>query len=243
MDEAHGLEIKRLLGKRFGLLAALALSAVVASGCTHSSDASRSIKLDADSEKAVVVLGTTLDKNSAPSDEGWLERPSALLTHWQQYDPEKMQLIPGESRVMSFHGDALWPEAIVGETAVHVLEVQPGDYALIGASIANTTTTFVPLTGSNLTRHTNVMIPGASGIEMRGPVKAGRNFLFSVRPAQVVYIGHFDFVRSGAGKYKIVDINYSLDEATARAALADYPGISGDMVTLNLALPTETASR
>jgi hypothetical protein len=78
---------------------------------------------------------------------------------------------------------------------------------------------------------------------MRGKVDPKKHFHFSVEPGQIVYIGHFNFLHPGGGNHRIVDVVYSLNVAAARAALKDYPGITGEMITLNLALPTEQAAR
>jgi hypothetical protein len=42
---------------------------------------------------------------------------------------------------------------------------------------------------------------------------------------------------------RIVSIDHSQDPAAARAALADYPGISGPMVTYDFAKPPQTVAR
>jgi hypothetical protein len=226
-----------------GLLAALAVLGAMASGCTLSSAASKSIELGADSDQAVIVFGTSVDRNRIAPEDDWSDQPPSLLTHWQQYDPNTMRLVSDGQLVSSLRDDSIWSSTRHSDAVIHVLEVEPGDYALVAASIFRTITTFVPLTGSNLKRHNNPLFPLINDIEMEGEVAAKHNFLFSVRPGQVVYIGHFDFVHEGGGKHRIVDVRYSQDEAAARAALKVYPGITAEIVTLNLALPTEQAAR
>lgn len=229
--------------RKLTLVALSVLAAAALSGCSISSEASRTLELDANSEKAIVVLGTTIDRNHAALPEEWYDRPNLLITHWQKYDPASMELIVDETLVMSLREDTIWSEETLRDPAVHVLEVEPGDYALIGVTLFQAITTFVPLTGSNFERHTNTLFPMASDIEMKGKVEAKRNFLFSVKSGQVIYIGHFDFVHLGGGQKRIVDVDYWQDEMAARAALKDYPGILSDMIPLNLMLPTETAAR
>ena len=42
---------------------------------------------------------------------------------------------------------------------------------------------------------------------------------------------------------RLISVDYSQDEAAARAALADYPGISGIMVTYDPTTPPQSVSR
>lgn len=234
-----------ILARGSAFVSVLVLTAALLSGCI-SSAAPESIELGPGSETAVVVLGTTIDRNETALKGEWGDRPTVLLTQWQRYDPSSMQLVPGGARAMSMREDTVWSEETMRDPAVFVLEFEPGDYALIGVTIVHrlnrTTTTFIPLTGSNFTEHTNSLFPMASEFEMQGPVDPRRNFLFSVRPGQVVYIGDFDFAHVAAGNYKVVGINYTHDEAAAREAMKGYSGITVPMVSLNLTLPAEQAA-
>ena len=211
------------------------------SACAQSSNAPHSLVFDSESDKAIVLIGTSLDRNQIAPENDWNKRPHSLVTHWQQYDPHIMQLVPGGARVTSLRQNSIWAKA-AHDPVVQVLEIEPGDYALIGVTIYKTTTTLLPLKNSNFRRYTTPGLPLDDEIEMQGEVTPKSNFLFSVRPGKVVYIGHFDFVHAGGRSHKIVDINYWQDEAAARAALKDFPGITDDMVTLNLTLPTEQAA-
>jgi hypothetical protein len=228
---------------RFAVLAGLLLFAIAGAGCQAAPEASRSLSFDATSDKAVVVFGTSADRNQTAPEDPWYREPRSLLTHWQQYDPESKLLVPEGSRVKSLRSDGFLENTDRQVATVHVLEVDPGDYALIATMLGRTLTLFVEPTGNIRYHYDGVSDRALAGITTRGPVAPGRHFVFSVRPGQVVYIGHFDFVHAGNGNHKIVDINHSQEADAARAALRDYPGIEGDLVTLDLSRPTEQAAR
>lgn len=142
----------------------------------------------------------------------------------------------------SLRSDEMWEGTTSRDPMVQVLEVDPGDYALIGVTITRTLTLFVKPEGPIRHHYQDSNAQVLAGIETTASVTPKSNFLFSMRPGQIVYIGDFDFVQQEAGSNKITKVNYSHDEAAARAALQSYPGITGDMVTLNLTLPTEQAA-
>jgi len=230
---------------RLALLAVAMLAvAGLVSGCASpASEASHSVTFDSSSEKAVVVLGTTNHRAPSAPEDGLLDRPNSLATHWQEYDPHTMRLVPGGALMMSLRGHNAWEKTTVRDDIVHVLEVKPGDYALIGVTNTRTVTSFFPLHDENGDSSRRTLAPYVHGLEMRGKVDPKKHFHFSVEPGQIVYIGHFNFLHPGGGNHRIVDVVYSLNVAAARAALKDYPGITGEMITLNLALPTEQAAR
>jgi len=221
---------------RLAPFAGVLLAAHLAVGCAGSSDASRSLSFDAASDKAVVVLGTSIDRKHVAPDDPWYRVPHSLLSHWQQYSPDTMQLDAGGGRLKTLRMSD-------GGATLHVVEVDPGDYALIGAMVGRTLTLFVEPTGTIRFHYEGVSDQALAGIGTQGSVVTSRNFVFSVRPGEVAYIGHFDFVHAGAGEHKIVKVDYWQEAAAARAALQEYPGITAEMLTLNLTLPTEQAAR
>jgi hypothetical protein len=223
---------------------ALAVIGALVSGCAWSaSEASRSISFDKNSAKAVVILGAANHRVPSAPEDGVLDRPNSLATHWQEYDRGTMLLVPDGALMTSLRHHNAWESTTLRDSMVQVLEVEPGDYALIAVSNTRTVTSFFPLNERSGLSPGQAVSPYRHGLAMKGEVDPKKHFHFSIEPGQIVYIGHFDFLHPGGGKHRIIDINYSLDAAAGRAALQDYPGISGDMVTLNLALPTETAAR
>jgi len=79
-------------------------------------------------------------------------------------------------------------------------------------------------------------------MDPEAPVDPRGNFLFSVLPGQILYIGHFEFQK---WEYIVIliSINYYKDEAAAREALQEFPGIAGEMVILDPARPPQSVSR
>ena len=223
---------------------ALAAVGALLSGCTWSaSEAPQSISFDKTSTKAVVILSTSNHRLPSAPEDGVLERPNSLATHWQAYDRGTLQLVPDGALMTSVRGHNAFDRTTVRDTVVQVLEVEPGDYALIAVSNTRTVTSFFPLNETGFSSGQSVS-PYNGGLRMRGgQVDPKKHFRFSVEPGQIIYIGHFDFLHPGGGNHRIVDVAYSLDEAEARAALQDYPGIKGEIVSLNLKLPNEQAAR
>jgi hypothetical protein len=181
--------------------------------------------------------------------DGYIGVGRSVASYWQEYDPSAMRLVPGGETFWTEVSDTIWVVSDYRRPTMNVMEVVPGDYAMTVASatapgMVQVSTAFVPMN-----------TPGATGIRARGrfidpreriapnaAVDEKKNFLFSASAGQVIYIGNFEFVRASNDSEVIVDINYSRDEAAARAALGEYPGISAEMITLNLALPTEQAA-
>ena len=69
-----------------------------------------------------------------------------------------------------------------------------------------------------------------------------RNVLFLVSPGQIVYIGHFQFIK-WEGIDSLIRIDYSQDKAAAEEALKAFPGISGIMITYDPRKPPQSVSR
>jgi hypothetical protein len=232
--------MSRFLPTKCGLF----LTLLLASGCASpASDVSTSLTFDRASEKAVVILGTTNHRLPSGPEDGALERPDSLATHWQQYDPRSLQLIPDAALMMSLRFHNAWESATLRDDYVHVLEVEPGDYALIAVTADYSITSFFPLNDGSGGAPRRWGSPYKDGLKMQGQVDPKKHFRFSVGPGQIVYIGHFDFLHPGGGIHRIVDIKYSVDAAAARAALQDYPGITGEMAIFDLSLSTEQAAR
>jgi hypothetical protein len=229
---------------RMGAFAAMmAMIGVLASGCASpTSEASQSMNFDSSSDKAVVILATSVDRDQVALEDPRYREPRSLLTHWQQYDPETKLLVSGRGRIKSLRSRGIMEQAADHDVTHHVLEVDPGDYALIGAVVGRTLTLFVEPEGDIRWHYEGASDRALAGIETQGPLVLGRNFVFSIQPGKVAYLGDFDFVHAGGGNHRIVDINYSHDEAATRAALGEYPGISAEMITLNLALTTKQAA-
>ena len=224
----------------------LAAAAFLLSACTVPADASRSLKFNAASDTAIVVIATSVSR----AQEENVGTQRSLSTFWQEYDPDKGHLVPdGKTFVTSVVASSFTADPAYLQPTVSVLEVDPGDYALIGAGFPNKMVTYVSLRPTRLLndslgsrRSWTHTVDPRDHIDPEAAVDPHGNFLFSVAPGQIVYLGDFRFIK-WVGIDSLVRIDYSLDEAAARAALKDYPGITGRMTTLNLGLPTETASR
>lgn len=227
---------------RRGTLAAVWLLAGLAlAGCAVEPGVSTSTTFGPSSAKAIVLVGTSA---SSPQVLTWSGQ--SLSTFWQQYDPLAGRLIAeGPTLQTKVFKAPFTPFVGSGrgylDPSIAVLEVEPGDYALIAAGFPHLMTLFVASLDGQTRAGTYVVDP-RKYVEPAAKVDHRRNFLFSVAPGQVVYIGHLEFVKPALWD-KFTSITYSLDPAAARAVLDDYPGITGEMVTLDLRLRTEEAAR
>jgi hypothetical protein len=230
----------------FAALAGLVLVALAAAGCSGAPEASRSLSFDAHSDKAVVIIGTSVTR--AQEENIGTER--SLSTFWQEYDPDAEHLVPGGKTFQTkIAASAFSAEPAYLKPTVSVLEIDPGDYALIGAGFPNLMTIYVRPRPTKLLNggpgrrqswyHT---VDPRVHIDPEAAVVPRENFLFSVLPGQVLYIGHFQFVKS-VFRDDLDSIRHSTDEASARKALAGYPGISGPMVTYDPTHPPQQVSR
>lgn len=131
---------------------------------------------------------------------------------------------------------------------ISVLEVDPGAYALVGAGVPHLASSFVESKRSStptddrgrLQTWTHTVDPRRH-IDPAAEVNR-QNFLFSVSPGEILYIGHFEFLKWPFSD-SIKSLNYFQDEDAARDALANYPGISGILVTFDPAKPPQSVSR
>lgn len=225
---------------------AWAMLTLLAAGCAGAPEASRSLRFDAGSDKAIVIIGTSVTR--AQEENVRVER--SLSTFWQQYDPGKGRLVPGGK---TFHtkvvASAFSADPAYLQPTVSVLEIEPGDYALIGAGFPHLMTTYVSPRPTNLHNgyggrrqswhHT---VDPRVHIDPEATVDRQRNFVFTVHPGEILYIGHFEFEKWGY-RDSLRSINFTRDEAAARTALTDYPGISGLMTTYDPARPPQSVSR
>lgn len=222
----------------------LLLSALV-TACASPFDASTSTRFDAGSDKAIVLVGTSV---SRVQDDG-AGTARRLETYWQEYDPSAQRLRPdGESFLTRLSAGSVAEPGYLIPT-VSVLEVDPGDYALIGAGFPHLMTLYVRSKGAltrsdrlgNYQSWTHTVDPRRH-VNPTAPVNPGQHLVFSVSAGQIVYIGHLRFQKLERID-NLVSIDYSHDEAAARQALARIPGISGTMITLDLRRPAQSVSR
>ena len=210
-------------------------------GCAGNSGTGRSTAFGPSSETAIMVIGTSASAAQVLSDSG-----ASLSTFWQQYDPLARRLIPGGNTVQTKvfkrrFTPFVSPDRGYLDPTVAVLDVAPGDYALTAAGFPHLMTLFVPTRDGNRQAGTYVVDP-TKHVDPAAEVDPRSNYTFSVSAGQIVYIGHFQFVKPPLWD-RISSINYTLDPNAARAALDDYPGIEGEMLTLDLSRTTEQAAR
>ena len=232
--------------RRFTILASFVLLALAGAGCSGAPEASHSLQFDRSSDKAIVIIGTSVTEAQKENARG--ER--SLATFWLEYDPETRHLVPdGKTFQTKVVASPLSGEPAYLKPTVSVLEVEPGDYAMIGAGFPHLMTTYVRprstklLNGSGPRRYSwHHTVDPRIHVDPEAPVDPRANVLFTVLPGEVLYIGHFQFVKRGYSD-SLQGINYEQDAAAARQALADYPGISGIMRTFDPARPPQSVSR
>jgi hypothetical protein len=230
--------------RRFAILAGVVLLTLAGAGCAAAPEASRSLRFDAASKSAIVVIGT----NANEGQEEAIRSGRSLSSFWMEYDPDARRLVPNGKTFLTKVEGGVFAEPSYLKPTVSVLEVEPGDYALVGAGFPHLGTTFVaskrPLgqrdfTGRPTSWHFTV--DPRMHVEPDAPIQR-ENFVFSVRPGEVVYIGHFEFQKSGYSD-GLRSIDYSQDEKAAREVLARFPGVAAELITLDLREPLRSAAR
>jgi hypothetical protein len=222
-------------------VAFLLLSLVAA--CAAPTTLDPAARFDADSDKAIVVIG-----GSILWSDDFRDPDQSLSFHWQAFDPKTLRLVTdGASfdaiirRAVRMTVDDPHPPALV-------LQVDPGSYALVGAGSGSHKTLYLPIQDrfKNQWGSTWVSDPYIDPMKYIDPearLAPGSNQMFSVEAGQIVYLGHFAFDRdsrymailSGALRFE--------DEAAARAALAGYPGVVGTLIVVDPSKPPQSASR
>jgi len=234
------------MARSLALFSALAVLALAGAGCSGAPEASRSLRFDAASDKAIVIIGTSVTR--AQEENVRVER--SLSTFWQEYNPDSGRLVPGgktfQTKVVA---SAFSAEPAYLQPTVSVLEVDPGAYALVGAGFPHLMTTYVSprptklLNGGSGRRQSwHHTVDPRVHIDPEAAVDPGRHFLFSASPGQIVYIGHFEFQKLSYPD-TLHSINQYRDEAAARAVLAGYPGIVGAMTVADPRQPPQSVSR
>lgn len=227
------------------LFMAITMTGALVSACTLSADASRSLKFDSASDRAIVIIGTSANRAQVEQ----VRSGRSLSTFWQEYDLGSERLVPGGKTFQTRVGGGVFSEPEYLRPTISVLAVDPGDYALVGAGFPHLMTTFVQSNdGPGGTDHLgrrqswHYTVDPRNHIDPDASVDRRRNFLFSVMPGQVLYIGHFEF-RKSTYLDSLDSINYFQDEAAARKALEVFPGISGVMTTLEPGRPPQAVAR
>lgn len=232
--------------RRFAILAGFALLALAGAGCSAAPEASRSLQFDAESDNAILLIGTRV--NLAQEENVGVER--SLSTFWQEYDPDTGRLVPGGKTFQTkVAASAFTAEPAYLKPTVSVLEIEPGDYALVGAGFPNLMTIYVELRPTKLLnggpgrrQSWHSTVDPRVHIDPEAAVDPRRQFLFSVLPGEVLYIGHFDFQKRPLSD-RLQTLHHFQDEAAARAALADYPGITATMTVYDPKRPPQQVSR
>ncbi len=226
-----------------GRLVAAFLSLIFVTSCAGSSDAPRSLSFDPTSDKAIVLVGTSVSHRQTEE----VKTGRSFSTFWQEYDPRTLQLVPGgETFVTTVAAGPFSAELAYTKPTVSVLEVEPGAYALVGAGFPHLASTFVeskkasaPKDDRGRFQTWTYTVDPRRHIDPEAKVDRRGNFLFSVSAGEILYIGHIQFLKWGFSD-SIRSLDYSKDEAAARAVLAEYPKISGIMVTFDPTKPPQS---
>lgn len=225
-------------------LAGALLMALLAAGCTGAPEASRSLRFDAASSSAIVVIGTSVNREQVEE----VRSGRSLSTFWQEYDVATRRLVPGGKTFRTTVATgAFSAEPAYLTPTVAVLEIEPGDYALVGAGFPHLMTTFTkvkpgPQDERGRGQSWHFTVDPRMHIDPSAPVEPGQHFLFSAAAGEIVYIGHYEFLKPPYAD-TLMSINCYQDGAAARAALAAYPGISGPMVIYDPARPPQSVAR
>lgn len=227
---------------RYALRAGLLGAALLAAGCAAPTSLDPSAHFDTDSDKAIVILGSNIFWTADFRDPD-----KSLTLHWQEFDPKSLRLVPGGKGFNSLTRASVRRKRGDPYPPAQVLQVEPGPYALVAAGSGVSKSMFV----SVKERYTNKWghkvakdryLDPLKYIEPQARLTYGKNYLFSVEAGQIVYLGHFEFTRDSRYLDRFVWIQRFENEAAARAALADYPGISGPMVVVDPAKPLQSAA-
>lgn len=228
---------------RFSLalrIIAMAAATLFISSCSSTSQVSSWTDFDSDSDTAIVLLGTKISQRDGTVRQQESLEPRVLSTHWQLYDPQSLRLVRGNSLIFSTRVSTVFSEEEFDEWEVTALKVPPGNYALTVAVINRNLTTFVIESGSR-TKYRKTL--SGLSVDIDAPVDSTRNYLLRVKPGQIAYIGHFDFQTLNHRSDVVVGIDYTLDEAAAQALLGQFPGVAGEVVTLDISpKPSEQAA-
>ena len=237
MKSAH-YTIRPTRARSVWAMMSVILLAPLLSACAATIDASTSTRFDPDSDKATVLVGTSVNASQTFS---WSGR--SLATYWHEYNFATGRLVPKGQTFLTKIRELPFGESDYESPSVRVMEVEPGDYALIGAGFPHQMTIYVnTIDGRNQIETRSPVVDPREHIDPRAAVDPDRNFLFSVDAGQIVYIGHFQFLKL-KDLDRLVAIHYSQDLPAARAALKEYPGVTGEIIPLNLTVRTETAAR
>ena len=222
-------------------LAVLLLSPAV--GCAAPTSLNPSARFDADSDKAIVVLGGGIYWT-----EDFRDPDQSLALHWQAFDPKTLRLVPDGEGFTSLIREAVRLKIEDPYPPARVLRVDPGSYALVAAGSGSSKTFYVPVQDryKNEWGHIRVKGPYIDPLEYIDPqaqLTYGKNYLFSVEAGQILYLGHFAF---GRDTRYLLGFNWARrleDEAAAHVALAEYPGIAGTMIVVDPAKPPQSVAR
>jgi len=215
----------------------------LAAACAAPTTLDPSARFDADSDKAIVVVGSSIFWA-----DDFRDPDQSLTLHWQAFDPHTLRLVPDGKGFTSLTRAAVRMKIADLYPPAQVLQVEPGFYGLVAAGSGVSKTFYVPIQErySNKWGHISVKGPHIDPldyIEPQAQLVQGKNYLFSVEAGQIVYLGHFAFGRESRYLGGFDWAHRVVDEDAARAALAAYPGISGTMITLDPTKPPQSVSR
>ena len=239
---AAGLSLGRAIRPVVQRALALVLLALAAA-CAAPTIPDRSLRFDAASDKAIVVVGASILWT-----EDFRDPDKSLTLHWQEFDTKTLRLVPGGKGFTSLTRGAVRTRRGDPYPPAQVLQVEPGSYALVAAGPGLSKTLYVATQDryANKWGHRMVKdhyIDPLKYIDPQARLIYGKNQLFSVEAGQIVYLGHFEFSRDSRYLGSSAWFRRFEDEAAAQAALAAYPGISGPIIVVDPAKPPQSTAR
>lgn len=226
---------------RRACLAVLLLA--LTAGCAAPTALDRSETFDADSDKAIVVIGGSIFWT-----EDFRDPDQSLSLHWQAFDPETLRLLPDGKGFTALTRDAVRMAVADPHPPAQVLQVDPGSYTLVAAGSGSYKSLYLPIQDRfkdqwGQARVRDPYIDPMKYIDPEARLVAGSNQMFAVEAGQIVYLGHFAFRRDSRYLAILSWARRFEDEAAARAALAEYPGVAGTMIVVDPAKPPQSVAR
>jgi hypothetical protein len=232
-----------MTASRLASFAGLLLTALLAAACAAPTTLDSTARFNADSDKAIVVLG-----GSILWTEDFRDPDQSLSLHWQAFDPNTLRLVTDGKGFVALTRRAVRLNIDDPHPPALVLQVDPGSYALVAAGSGSSKAVYLPIQDRfknqwGRTWARDPYIDPLKYIDPQARLAPGGNQMFSVEAGQIVYLGHFAFGRDSRYLANFSWARRFEDEAAARAALDGYPGVVGALIVVDPAKPPQSVSR